>query len=95
MSLLTVLGEEPAVQPAEPMEVPRGGGAHGGAMTTQLSMQRYAHATIKQVVLILEGPLYVETIKRLRRIRQTAGIETNTEAVLAAITAWEQQHGLA
>lgn len=64
----------------------------GGELSTGPSLERYATATIKQIVLHFQGTQYNEIIDRLRDVMAAEGVKTHREAFLAMLRVWEEHH---
>lgn len=67
----------------------------GGELPTGPSLERYARATIKQIVLHFEGMQYLSVINRLRHVMAVEKVKTHREAFLKLLDAWEEEHGTA
>ena len=79
-------------KPAKEAPTPR---PKGGELPTGPSLERYARATIKQIVLHFQGTQYLTIINRLRYVMEREKVKTHCDAFLKMLDAWEEENGTA
>jgi hypothetical protein len=67
----------------------------GGELPTGPSLERYARATVKQIVLIYDGAQYLQMIERLQRVITVERVKTPKEALPLLLDLWEREHDVA
>lgn len=78
----------PAAEDWQARDIARG----KGMLPTGPSIERYARATVKQIVLHFEGMEYKQVIERLRRVLAKERLRTHREAFLRMLKLWEETH---